>query len=261
MDDNEKEPVLVVPPQLTKSAYATLLALDYVPRKWHLEGRYGSRTHKIENENKIGIPLLRSVEKIQFLESVLVSSGQQQQQQQTTDSEKCADAEQCYKKTPLIELLTTPGVDLVFKTPVPSNRIPKEEISDATIHPERMPDSFKNNWGVYHEIKKRGIVHASSHPVSSAPPAFTFCELFAGIGGFGIALEALGGKCVFASEIYEPSRAIYRANLDTSCLPNGEIAGDIWNVRTEDIPCHDLLVGGFPCQPFSSLGVSLFDNR
>jgi hypothetical protein len=156
MDDNEKEPVLVVPPQLTKSSYATLLSLEYVPQKWHLEGRYGSRTHKIEHENKIGIPLLRSTDKIQFLESVLKrrsDASQSTDGQQPTNLEKCSD----HCNDALFDLLTTPGVDLVFKPPVPSNRIPKEEIFDATIHPERMPDFFKNNLGICNEIKKGKI--------------------------------------------------------------------------------------------------------
>jgi DNA (cytosine-5)-methyltransferase 1 len=77
---------------------------------------------------------------------------------------------------------------------------------------------------------------------------FTFCELFAGIGGFGVALEALGGTCVFASEISAPSIRTYCRNVKT--LP--KVSGDIWKIQ--NIPRHDLLVGGFPCQPFSSLG-------
>ncbi len=77
---------------------------------------------------------------------------------------------------------------------------------------------------------------------------FTYCELFSGIGGFRIALDALGGKCVFASEIDKFAKATYKDNFgDTP-------AGDICQIPTGKIPCHDLLVGGFPCQSWSFAG-------
>lgn len=83
-------------------------------------------------------------------------------------------------------------------------------------------------------------------------PKFTFIDLFAGIGGFRIPLEELGGECVFTSEIDPHARATYAANFGEN--PE-EIAGDIRLVRSEEIPDHDLLVGGFPCQPFSHAGL------
>ncbi|CAD7963866.1 unnamed protein product [Amoebophrya sp. A120] len=143
---------------------------------------------------------------------------------------------------------------------------------------------------------------------------FTFCELFAGLGGFRIGLEALGGKCVFASEINPVCQAVYagrwnerkpgdeeeaksvasRGNDNTIKSTMGSAAsntkppnnnnyvpgpaaakadsipvlgpallhGDITKVPCSAIPSHDLLVGGFPCQPFSRLGnQDAFDEK
>jgi len=79
---------------------------------------------------------------------------------------------------------------------------------------------------------------------------FTFIDLFAGIGGFRIALESLGGTCVFSSELNRFSRETYRANF-------GEVpAGDITKIDAGTVPSHDILAAGFPCQPFSIAGVS-----
>lgn len=78
----------------------------------------------------------------------------------------------------------------------------------------------------------------------------TFIDLFAGIGGMRLAFEAAGAECVFTSE-YDPyAVTTYRANFP------GEIAGDITKIDPRSIPDHDILVGGFPCQPFSIAGVS-----
>ena len=77
---------------------------------------------------------------------------------------------------------------------------------------------------------------------------FTFIDLFAGIGGFRIALEAYGGKCVFSSEINHHCRHIYYKNF-------GEFPeGDIKKIDVTHIPQHDILCAGFPCQSFSIAG-------
>lgn len=77
---------------------------------------------------------------------------------------------------------------------------------------------------------------------------FTFIDLFAGIGGFRIALEELGGKCVFTSENNNECAKTYSANFN-ECP-----AGDITQIHTRDIPKHNILCAGFPCQPFSISG-------
>lgn len=81
---------------------------------------------------------------------------------------------------------------------------------------------------------------------------FTFIDLFAGIGGIRLGFESAGGHCVFTSEWNEPSVKTYRANFP------GEhpIVGDITKLKAKDIPDHDVLLAGFPCQPFSIAGVS-----
>lgn len=81
-------------------------------------------------------------------------------------------------------------------------------------------------------------------------PKFTFIDLFAGIGGIRLAYQNLGGKCVFSSEWNNPARVTYDANF-------GEVPfGDITKISEKNIPDHDLLLAGFPCQPFSIAGVS-----
>lgn len=87
-------------------------------------------------------------------------------------------------------------------------------------------------------------------PKPSAPITFKFIDLFAGIGGFRIAFEKLGGECVYASEWDKYAQKTYKAWF-------GEMPeGDIRKVRPSSIPDHDILAAGFPCQPFSLAGVS-----
>ena len=79
-------------------------------------------------------------------------------------------------------------------------------------------------------------------------PEFTFIDLFAGIGGFRIPMQELGGQCVFSSEFNEHAQRAYELNF-------GEIPfGDITKLNINIIPKHDILCAGFPCQPFSISG-------
>lgn len=80
---------------------------------------------------------------------------------------------------------------------------------------------------------------------------FTFVDLFAGIGGFHAALGALGGKCVYASEWDKDAAAVYERNWNLK--PTGDITLEA-NDQVMNVPNHDILVGGFPCQPFSKSG-------
>jgi DNA (cytosine-5)-methyltransferase 1 len=81
--------------------------------------------------------------------------------------------------------------------------------------------------------------------------SFTFVDLFAGIGGFHAALGALGGHCVYASEWDEDAAKIYERNWNLK--PDGDITLSA-NDEVMNVPEHDVLVGGFPCQPFSKSG-------
>lgn len=81
---------------------------------------------------------------------------------------------------------------------------------------------------------------------------FTFIDLFAGIGGLRLAMESIGGRCVFTSEWDKFARMTYEANY----RDNRPIAGDIRLIDAADIPSHTVLCAGFPCQPFSIAGVS-----
>jgi len=84
--------------------------------------------------------------------------------------------------------------------------------------------------------------------------SFKFIDLFAGIGGFHGALSALGGECVYASEIDRKAARIYLRNWGIE--PDGDITL-VANDSVMEIPEHDVLVGGFPCQPFSKSGKQL----
>lgn len=81
-------------------------------------------------------------------------------------------------------------------------------------------------------------------------PKFKFIDLFAGIGGIRLAYQKAGGKCVFSSEYNKFAKVTYEANF-------GEVPfGDITVIDEKSIPDHDILLAGFPCQPFSIAGVS-----
>ncbi|KAL3791594.1 hypothetical protein HJC23_012184 [Cyclotella cryptica] len=179
------EYVIHLPPQLTKSAYQTLLSTDCAARPWHLEGRFGSRTHVVERGIMNGIPIL---------------------------FDRASMEEKASSSNDLRGLLNTQGVEIVEKEF--SMHKPLTKCEDGAI--------------------------------------FTYAELFGGIGGFGVALDALGGKCLFYSEIDERCRETYALNFDT---PSHFIHGDIYQVPDSAFPEDlDLLVAGFPCQPFSKLG-------
>ena len=81
---------------------------------------------------------------------------------------------------------------------------------------------------------------------------FTFIDLFAGIGGIRFGFESIGGRCVFTSEWNDYSKKTYQANFGEE----ENFIGDIVTFPADDIPDHDVLLAGFPCQPFSIAGVS-----
>lgn len=97
------------------------------------------------------------------------------------------------------------------------------------------------------EVKNKKDPFAIKRP-KDGEEKFTFIDLFAGIGGTRLGFEAAGGKCVFTSEWDKYAQKTYEANF-------GEMpAGDITKIDAKDIPDFDILLAGFPCQPFSTIG-------
>ena len=110
------------------------------------------------------------------------------------------------------------------------NEIEQSSVSDCFVQYNLFPELFK-------------IPFPSPNKIE-----FTFIDLFAGIGGFRIPLQEIGGKCIFSSEFNPHAQKVYMDNY-------GEIPfGDITKIPMEYIPTHDVLTAGFPCQPFSISG-------
>jgi DNA (cytosine-5)-methyltransferase 1 len=252
----QMEWVLVVPCRLTGEAYRTLVAAQCVARPWHLQGRYGSRTHVHEAASTMGIPilsrecLLEAAQTNSELASLLATPA-------TGSTATTEDNDQKNERYPCHGSMQ---VQMVYKPYTVSKRAHEPPPLDARLHPERAPSTttIHQTW-----LEQRP---GTEHPLvpSTAPnnnsrinhsPAFTYAELFAGIGGFGVALQALGGQCVFASELQETCQHVYLANFPHH---HNILYGDIYAVPDSALPAPpgklDLLVGGFPCQPFSALG-------
>lgn len=101
-------------------------------------------------------------------------------------------------------------------------------------------------------LEYKAIIDFASHsPFEKTPvnPIFKFIDLFAGIGGIRIPFQKLGGKCVFTSEWDKFAQKTYKVNFGE------EPAGDITKIPSDDIPDFDILLAGFPCQPFSQAGL------
>jgi DNA (cytosine-5)-methyltransferase 1 len=98
----------------------------------------------------------------------------------------------------------------------------------------------------------RTLLAERQSDAGSSPARFRTADLFAGVGGIRLGFERAGGRCVFTSEWNKFSQQTYRANFGE----DHPIAGDITQVDANDIPEFDVLLAGFPCQPFSIAGVS-----
>jgi DNA (cytosine-5)-methyltransferase 1 len=112
-------------------------------------------------------------------------------------------------------------------------------------------------WKRGEETPREGVINLLKMQIAGrkavqSDGAFNFIDLFAGIGGLRKAMESAGGRCVFTSEWDAFAQKTYHANFPD----NRPIAGDIREVDAAAIPEHDVLVAGFPCQPFSIAGVS-----
>ncbi|KNC75036.1 hypothetical protein SARC_12431 [Sphaeroforma arctica JP610] len=305
MNQIDLEPVLAVPPALTTRAFNLLREAGCVAMRWHSGGRYGSRTHTIDDDpthtealsihhpsseaectrhsngnepsskhlrpsvvtgtssaKRMGLPLtLTGGAHVSSIMHTLKESRTAQYVSQTAEhisgdaiqpgDSAQTDMPRSAAAQALVDLLQLPGVELQHKPITLHTNIPKDESIDAehirTVEVARSRlREFSNV-----QIPGSGMKREEQR---LEPPAFTFVELFAGIGGFGVGLEALGGKCVFASELLPSCIATYETNLCTDYITGGHVAGDIYEVPDEFIPTHDILVGGFPCQTFSGLG-------
>ena len=98
------------------------------------------------------------------------------------------------------------------------------------------------------------MLNKQNAAISHIDAPFTFIDLFAGIGGMRIAFEEAGGHCVYSSEWNKYSQQTYFANFGE------QPEGDITQVEASSIPDHDILVAGFPCQPFS-IACLLYTSR
>ncbi len=121
-------------------------------------------------------------------------------------------------------------------------------VSESTIY----------RWERGEVIPKKGIIELLRNKIRekeacyNSNASFRFIDLFAGIGGFRKAFEGVGGRCIFTSEWDKYSQMTYKANY----LCDHDVAGDIMKIEADEIPVHDVLLAGFPCQPFSLAGVS-----
>lgn len=115
---------------------------------------------------------------------------------------------------------------------------------------EHAPSSAK--WQAILEVEKQMNEYLQNAPFrqpAASESEFTFIDLFAGIGGIRLPYQQLGGHCVFSSEWDKFSQKTYLTNFGE--MPHG----DITKIKASDIPEHDVLLGGFPCQAFSQAGL------
>ncbi len=120
---------------------------------------------------------------------------------------------------------------------------------------KRMPADIFHSY-----VHETGYLHEEARPITFFPevfgvpfpppehPKFTFIDLFAGIGGIRLGFQSLGGKCVFSSEWDKGAAETYEANFGETPF------GDITKIPVQSIPDFDILLAGFPCQPFSIIG-------
>lgn len=139
---------------------------------------------------------------------------------------------------------------------IAKTRYTKRELAEIL----EVNESTFRRWEVKEEIPSYRVesVRQRILPLITAPAnddhKFTFIDLFAGIGGIRTGFQKHGGRCVFTSEWNTYAQKTYLENF-----PQHEghlLVGDITQVDAEDVPDHDILLAGFPCQPFSIAGVS-----
>jgi DNA (cytosine-5)-methyltransferase 1 len=127
----------------------------------------------------------------------------------------------------------------------------RQELARATSYSARQIARWERGDGTVREAVAQYVLHLNDNIRKAVDSDFSFIDLFAGIGGFRRGFESIGGQCVFTSEWDKFAVHTYRENFGGHGLH-----GDIRSVSSSDIPDHDVLLAGFPCQPFSLAGVS-----
>lgn len=155
---------------------------------------------------------------------------------------------------PITTVLTTSGDDAVLAY----LKAAREHHTQAKIADflKTTPRTIRR-WEARQSVPPPYVIHALQQLLPLDLPfegeaAFSFVDLFAGIGGIRRAFEAVGGRCVFTSEWDSYAQKTYAENFRDGHAING----DITQVQAASIPDHDVLLAGFPCQPFSIAGVS-----
>ncbi len=141
---------------------------------------------------------------------------------------------------------------LLQQTGIPLDRLGAElGYSQRTLKRYESGDSSPKPLVI--EALKR-IVDSRKEGQEKLSNKFRFIDLFAGIGGLRRGFDAIGGKCVFTSEWDPYAQQTYLANYHNA--DDHVMAGDVTAIANDEIPAHDVLLAGFPCQPFSIAGVS-----
>jgi len=152
--------------------------------------------------------------------------------------------------------ISTHSADQAFRLLLKAReRFTQQEIAEHTgrdIKTVRRWESGQSPCPVMLEASLRELLAPAAPAVAHPSTAFRFIDLFAGIGGIRQGFEAQGGQCVFSSEWDRFSRQTYVENFGEA----HPFIGDIVPFPAQDVPDHDVLLAGFPCQPFSIAGVS-----
>lgn len=131
------------------------------------------------------------------------------------------------------------------------------QISDRTVRRYEVPGSHGSEPNALAMDLMRRLATSTVHQILPPKHQFEFIDLFAGIGGLRRPFEEIGGKCIFTAEWDRYSRQTYSANFHDNPLEH-EMVGDVrpYADNPSLVPDHDVLLAGFPCQPFSIAGVS-----
>lgn len=127
-----------------------------------------------------------------------------------------------------------------------------DDLAEQLGYSPRQIRRWDNGEGAPREAALTYLRSIVGRPAQPDQTRFNFIDLFAGIGGLRMGFDAIGGHCVFTSEWNKYAQQTYAANF----RDNHPLNGDITQIKAENVPNHDVLLAGFPCQPFSIAGVS-----